>query len=884
MEVYKKKYLFLDKRERFNLKNISYGLKIVFILAIFFLGILLSNKIKSIYWKTTSYGKEVIKKNVFNVNNLTNGEKVTIDGFDLDVKFKDWQKIKYYREQTLLHTKIMKRFQGKVPAKIRYKGEIYKIELSLTGGTHKHLLDHKKWSLAVKVKGDKTIMGMKKFALLEPKARGYLTDWIAHKILKSRGVIGLRSNFIDVNINGDNYGMYYLEERFDKRLVENNELKEGIIFRFNLAIPTRKTDRNPDVDDLNFMNNIKIYNINKIKETPELSAQLILLQQLCYAYQNKDIDITQIFDLKKFASVYAVTDLLNAKHGLSIHNMRFYFNPITGLIEPIAREWSQIKENKEFGTLSIEGEANKANFYDNYYLRDSTFAIRLYDNILFKELYLKEVKIISNRFYLDSILLESKEEKDLLIAKIQRFDPFYIFPIKTLYKYQKFIREKIYPSTPSLKIYFESIKKDSLTLLIKNLTRIPNEINSIRYNDKLLSEGRYIVLSNYKLTDSLQSISFKIKNNYDSRLFSTDSLIIYYNVLGMDNSMNNYVGNPVHSKTIVFPKVMKSYDYFALNKAKRPPTLSRFDFLSIDEKTKVIKFENKICSIKEDLIIPKDYIISAKPNCKIDITNSARIISYSPFMFFGKKDSLITVFSSDSTGQGIVVFNCEQTSEFSYVNFENLSNISDEGWQLSGAITFYESPINIDNCKFYNNINGDDYLNTVRTHFNVTKTIFSNTNADAFDADFCTGKMENVKFFQIGNDAFDVSGSKIFLSDIEILNPADKGISGGENSFLTCQDITINGGEIGVACKDNSTINIDRIEINSTKLAYCAFQKKPEYGPGAIVANDAVLKNVNKSHLIETGSSLSLNNKTIQDKIDNVKYLLYGTEYGKESN
>ena len=39
----------------------------------------------------------------------------------------------------------------------------------------------------------------------------------------------------------------------------------------------------------------------------------------------------------------------------------------------------------------------------------------------------------------------------------------------------------------------------------------------------------------------------------------------------------------------------------------------------------------------------------------------------------------------------MAVFNTKKASSFNYVNFKNLSIPKEKGWQLSGALTFYES-------------------------------------------------------------------------------------------------------------------------------------------------------------------------------------------------
>ena len=142
---------------------------------------------------------------------------------------------------------------------------------------------------------------------------------------------------------------------------------------------------------------------------------------------------------------------------------------------------------------------------------------------------------------------------------------------------------------------------------------------------------------------------------------------------------------------------------------------------------------------------------------------------------------------------------------------------------------------------------------------------------------------ENVKFLQVGNDAIDVSGTKLYINEVEIVNPGDKGISGGEKSHLICKNIEISGGEIAIASKDGTTIDINGISINSSKLAYCSFQKKSEYGPGIIIVKNGTSKNVKTKYLIEVGSSLSVNGTEIKSKSNKVKEMLYGTEYGKSS-
>jgi hypothetical protein len=795
------------------------------------------------------------------IPNKINSVSTEIEKFHIDIKFINFEKLRYRRNLALKRNKIIDEDQAKVPAIIKFKGDEYKVDVSLTGYTNMHICNPNKWSLSVKVKQGKTIMGMKKFALLVPRARGYLTDWTATTLLKSKGVIGIRSDFVDVTINGDNLGIYYLEERYDKILIENNNKREGIIFKI-------------------VGEELSIYGMSKVLETKELHSQYIQLRKLWYSFLNNKIEPNEIFDLDKLATLAVITDIMCEKHAMQFSNLRFYFNPITGLCEPIAREWGYLQEpfKNQFislfpnqTSLLIEKPNNEHQAHKSLMNRP---VFKKICNLTFKELYIKEADILSEQSYLDSVLFSGSSLKEIL-NKVHKENPFYKFPLKVLHENQNYIREKIYPQGPIIDAYIDSFSKDSIILFVENKTDLPVEIHYLSYNSvkRIILPNRIIINANFESTESKQVIAFPMSKDIGFASFSSDSLEIHYSILGLNNI----------KKTIVFQKKMTTKDYASLNYARQPSNINEFIFLRLNDKKKTIEFPAGKCNISRDLIIPEGYIVSAKPGCQINLTNLSRIISYSPILFFGKSDSLISITSSDSTGQGIVVFNCNQNSELSHVNFSNLSNISDFGWDLRGAITFYESPVNINNCNFSDNIRGDDYLNIIRTDFNILNTTFENTKADAFDSDFCTGTIENVKFNLIGNDAIDVSGTKLYINKVDIINPGDKGISGGEASSLICENIKINGGEIAIASKDNTIINIIGISINSCKLAYCAFQKKAEYGPGKIIVKNATLKNVDVDYLIEVGSSLSINGIEINQKRNKVKEMLYGAEYGRSS-
>lgn len=794
--------------------------------------------------------------------NKIKGDLTKIDEFKLDLKFINHEKIRYYRESAVNRGIMRQQDQLEVPAKITYNNEIYNVGIALTGRNPDHFAHPKKWSVSVKVKKGKTIKGMRKFNLLVPEARGFLTDWLATKILKARGLIGIRNDFIQMSINGDNMGLYYLEEKFEKRLVESNSRKEGIIFRI----------KNYEID---------AHEMQSIKSNPELLSQYVLLKKLYLSFLDGKVPPEDLFDLKKLASFAVVSDLIETKHAFFHSNLRFYFNPITGLCEPISREQRYFQGAFETRFITVYDNACAMQIEESPDEVDSATAIKrskiygkIFNNPIFEEHYIKEAALLANKNYVDSIL-NSDESLNRLTKLVYKVNPFYQVPIKELHKNQDYFYDKLHPKLPFVEAYFKEARQDTLLIAMKNKMDLPVEIHFTTYNGQkvLLPENRIFLKSRHRTTDSLQLVRILLSKNIDPAKFSIDSLEINYGILGMPETKN----------TVVFPTQFVDGTYKSQHPARQEANFKTFGFLEVDEKEKRIVFPAQKCEINRDMIIPAGYVLTARPGCEIDLLDRAKIVSYSPVVFFGKSDSLITFMSSDSTGQGMVVLNNQQRSEMSYVNFKTLSNISSFGWDLRGAITFYESPVTINHCNFTGNLRGDDYLNIVRTDFSLLNSNFNNTLSDALDTDFCTGKIENVKFNLVGNDAIDVSGTQLHVVNVNILSPGDKGISAGEDSHLICENIEIIGGEIAVASKDNSTIDLDHISIHSSKLAYSAFQKKPEYGPGIIKVRNSNMTAVETAYLIENGSFLSIDGDVIKLRTDMVKDKLYGAEFGKSS-
>ena len=142
---------------------------------------------------------------------------------------------------------------------------------------------------------------------------------------------------------------------------------------------------------------------------------------------------------------------------------------------------------------------------------------------------------------------------------------------------------------------------------------------------------------------------------------------------------------------------------------------------------------------------------------------------------------------------------------------------------------------------------------------------------------------ENTEFKNVGNDALDFSGSEARLDNINILSIGDKGISAGENSFVSGSKIKIFETEIGLTSKDRSRLIVDQIELLKVKLGIAVFKKKEEFGGAHVEVIGYKSEGVKREYLVDLDSSLIIEGDSKIDKVSDVESELYGVNYGKSS-
>ncbi|MDD3416536.1 MAG: CotH kinase family protein [Lachnospiraceae bacterium] len=790
------------------------------------------------------------------INGLTsNPEEITID-----IKNNDFQKLAYKREVAIANGILVPSDEDFVPAKIHYNNQTVDVNLRLKGDWPDHW-GGDKWSFRVKAKGNDTLLGMNQFVLQDPKTRNYLNEWLFQEAMKREGILCLRCSFVDVTINGKHKGIYALEEHFDSLLIENNNYPEGPIVRFNEEhlfsnrLLFMQAGFSEELLDYYSSTDIDVYRSGKVLDDSESFEQYIKAKDLLEAFRAGDLTVEEVFDIDKLATYVALTDVFGGQHATYWHNLRFYYNPVTSKLEPIAFD-----SNSGFRINELA------------YAADKPFLDALFEDPVFFGKYIQELERVSKEFYLDSLFYEVSDELQENLDILHKDRPYYSFSKAVFYDNQRYIQTLLNPSKGAQVYFYNSTGNRSITLEVGNMQPMPIEISNISFQESAVLEpvekGRIIQGKMSSDPIKYEKIEFMLPENFNWSSQCILDLKLNYRFLGHSLLRNESV--------YMWPHM--SEDFPLSDTIRKSPNTNSFDFLLFDNESKNIYITPGTWEIKEDLVIPEGYVVTCSDEyaTTINLLNSSMILSYSPLNLSGNEDFPLVITSSDSTGQGIAVLNVGEESYLNRVIFSNLSAPSRSGWQLHGALTFYESPVIIENCYFLNNTAGSYMLDIIRSEFSITNSLFQDTNLNSLRGLFGKGTISGSSFINSGNSALDFSDAVVDVSECLVNGVGNAGLSAGESSYVNVMGTELKNCSAAIVSKDLSTVKIYDAKISSCNVGFLACQQKPEFGPGRIEAFSFELDNTTIPYIIEAGSSLSIDGSEITGNHKKVYEMIYG--------
>ena len=333
----------------------------------------------------------------------TRGHFINNKKIILEMDFKEVLKIETERNEAIFQNKANNFSYNNnfnfFKATLLKDGKKIPIKIRLKGDRNIHWMDRSKSSYRIKIKGDKRFNGLKVFSLQKPRARNYINEWIHHQINSTQSnSINLKYEFFDLIINGENLGLYVLEEAFSKILLERNQKRDGPIFSVREEAINHKPITDP-MDKIFQVYGESFWLNNKNSELTNLAHT-----KLTDTFSGKRA-VSETFDLKILAWYVATVELLHTYHGLLLKSPKYYYNPLKGLFEVISfdghyinpqlsafdkvKRYTMLGERDTIQNSDLISGINLANFLSKKLYEDEKFL---------KEYHLALAKISSKKF------------------------------------------------------------------------------------------------------------------------------------------------------------------------------------------------------------------------------------------------------------------------------------------------------------------------------------------------------------------------------------------------------------------------------------------------------------------------------------------------------
>ena len=784
-----------------------------------------------------------------------------IPNIQIDLKFKYVKKLRDKRAEAIERGNLVSSADDLVPATLTTGGKTVRVKLRLKGDMLDHLRGDK-WSFRVEVRDGEEVLGMRRFSVQHPRARGFQGETLFDAALRKFDILAPRYEFVTLTVNGQNLGIMALEEHFSKELLENRGRKEGVIVNFDESLFWASLscgsgdgcfDGYSPFDS--FQNtSISGFRSSAIAKSPKLSSDYRVAVGLLRSFVTGELPASEVFDAERLGAFIAVAQVWASWHTVRWHNLRFYLNPYTMKLEPVGFDGNLQSPDvkKMFRQTSLIQMLRDKKVYAAYLKAAQQLATEVGNGDFMRELRQVEDKylplLLSEFYFLSRYNFDGVIERSRTSVKASDY------PLLT----HAFIIDGP-DGNPYLELTNATekvVQIESIEWVGENGTRPFVPVTELRLPLVLTGIGSPYDIPEIEPVPRPQTERIPFEKQKPD---STDRLRVAARIVGTDIRMVA-TADPYYPELLVSPVPQSSVQ----------DALARHPFLRASGGDRVLSIEPGTWQVAGNLVLPKGYSLEIPAGTTLRFAANAVFVANGPVRFSGTAEAPIVLEGDSDVWQGVVVMEAGGPSEWSHVTVRNTTGINQGAWQLTGGTVFYKSNIRLVGSTFDGN-RGEDAINIINSEFEMDRVTISNTASDGFDGDFVTGTVRNSTFLDVGElgggDAVDVSGSSVTVEGSHFERVSDKALSVGERSTMRATNLTMNDVGAGAASKDGSQLDLTDTNITGAHVSgLMSYVKKPEYGGAEIIADSVTVADSINIAIAQLGSRITLNGEIVEAK------------------
>ncbi|MSR61822.1 MAG: hypothetical protein EXS08_05190 [Planctomycetes bacterium] len=784
-------------------------------------------------------------------------------------------------------------------------------EIRLKGDWTDHV-DSEKWSYRIRLK-DGAFRGMREFSIQAPKTRGYLWEWLVHEAARRERVLVPRSTFLNVVQNGHAMGVYFLEEHFEKELLESQGRREGPIvvwdestlwstlleegsvpakgvraFESQLRASAHTLEpaevrafgekRLSSFDGLSHALHAAIEQMKQLRalalvDQPETDRRRTL--EAIDELRGKSLE--EIVDVERLGCAHALLSVFQVEHSLAWHNMRFYRDPVQARLEPI------LFDNSAQEPAGRDPVPWRAHDLTAAFARSPGYYEALFTHLGrmlrsdWLDGFLAQVEPDLARF--EAVLMadgglpsgcSAGEMKQRLRAQIV------------------YLRKACLPSdAANFEASYEltDAHKDAgegwLEVRAWATTRSPVVVEGFRFSNGSVAPaagalkdglGARVRGQGVVLAPDGRAATFRFPMN--ERLANLETVQKVTRAIRAELEADKMLDLDVHVVQRLLAAEDSREELLTFRRASpvsgpdgrpEPPSvaaaLERHPFLRYDFAKNQLTALAGAWEVEGDLVLPSGTALTLVPGTTLRFQTGAVLLADAPLLFAGTSAQPIVLEPRADTPSwcGVIVLGANGRCEWNDVTVRHTDAVARGGWIVTGAVTFYRTPVTLLRCHF-DGTKAEDGLNVFGADILLDTVTFSACQSDSFDGDFVTGEVRNCLFQDGLADGIDVSGSHLLARNNRFQHMGDKAYSIGERSQARIEGGSALDVSNGVASKDASRVEIQGFTIDGARhYGLAAFVKKPEYGPAQLLATGVIIRSAGLAPAIaQTGCSVEI--------------------------
>ncbi len=721
-----------------------------------------------------------------------------------------------------------------LPLQIQSGQETVPARVRLGGGPADHG-QVGKWSLLVELQPDATLLGMDSFTLCSPATSGYLNGWLYTETLRRAGIHAPQRAFANVSVNGDDWGVYAVVEHISPRSLATGRQAQGVIVRFDTPPLAASVD-------LPLLAEIESPDASESVSDPAASSASAAAWDLVRGLQQGQLTPSQAFDPVQIGRHLAYADLWGASDLLGWHGKRFYYDPTTARLEPIAEEVPSLETAHAFAP--------------------SLTAV--YD-LPIAEAYVEEAMRLSQPGYLDALRENVPQFEHYHAALAEEFFAAYLeAPWQVLADRQALLEETLRPAQ-TVQAYRVDLQSEPVTeLQLANLLPYPVALVRLQVGDRELDvrpewvaeadwvalheQARPAVILKGMQTTIPQYIRLRIPSSVLA-LPLPDGLQVTTRLVGTSSETTVNVRVDSHG---LWPESSRP------NQPTLQEVLSHHPYLSRAEQPGYLAIAPGTWHVHGDMILPDSIGLWASQPVTLTFERGAILLVSGPLMLHGSDRDRIRLLPQEDEWAGLVIYRAGAPSSLQQVEIRGTSGLTRDGSHLPAGLTFYESPVVMRDSQLWGST-AAAALYVRSAAFALTNTELGQALFDGLRTDLAQGQIEGCAIHDVLGHGIALSRSRLEMRNVALLRIRGEGVSSASGSEVGARGIRSRDTGITFASKDSSFIQVQDAQITQAwRAAFAAYLQEQAYGPSHIDATQILFEDDSMHAWLEEGGNITI--------------------------